>query len=60
MNVKKFDVVFTRKGQPGTYILTVQAQDKFVARILGQDMIRQIEPGQPWAVKTVMQCGSAA
>lgn len=54
MNVKKFDVVFSRKGQAGTYTLTVQAQDKTVARIIAQDRMRQAEPGQAWTVKTVM------
>ena len=54
MTAKKFDVVFARNGQVGTYTLTVRAGDKTSARIIAQDMIRQAEPGQPWTVKTVM------
>lgn len=54
MTAKKFDVVFVRKGLAGTYTIAVRAQDKGIARIIAQDMIRQAEPGQPWTVKTVM------
>ena len=54
MTAKKFDVVFSRKGQTGTYTLAVRAGDKTSARIIAQDRIREIEPGQAWTVKTVM------